>query len=146
MTMQKQILPQGGVAMNTDEFKHFKLHSDGTLKSLTKDELISYIHMVYHNWEATDESYYNVMAYAKKLQEESRWIPVEERLPKKEGYYISNDYLVTLKYHNLNMSVVQCARITPSGRWMRRSYIGEIDVTNEVIAWMPLPEAYGGNQ
>lgn len=54
---------------NTDEFQHFKLHSDSTLKSLKKDELISYIHMLYHNWSATDESYYNVMAYAKKLQD-----------------------------------------------------------------------------
>lgn len=53
--------------MNTDEFKHFKLHSDSTLKKLTKDELISYIHMLYHNWGATDEAYNNVMAYADKL-------------------------------------------------------------------------------
>lgn len=132
--------------MNTDEFKHFKLHSDSTLKSLTKDELISYIHMLYHNWGVSDESYYNVMEYAKQLQQQCQWMPVEERPPEKEGYYISNDYLVTLKYHNLNMSVVQCARITPSGRWMRRSYIGEIDVTNEVVAWMPLPEAYGSQE
>lgn len=60
-------LHEGGVAMNTDEFKHFKLHSDSTLKSLKKDELISYIHMLYHNWGACDESYYNVMAYANML-------------------------------------------------------------------------------
>ena len=72
------------------------------------------------------------------------WIPVEERLPEKEGYYISGDYLVTLKYDILNMSVVQCARITPDERWMRMPPNGEIDVTNEVIAWMSLPEAYGG--
>ena len=72
----------------------------------------------------------------------TKWIPVEERLPEN----ISSDYLVTLKYHNLNMSVVKCARITPSGRWMRRSDIGEVDVTDEVIAWMPLLEAYGEGQ
>lgn len=53
--------------MNNDEFKHFKLHSDSTLKKLTKDELISYIHMLYHNWGATDEAYYNVMMYANTL-------------------------------------------------------------------------------
>lgn len=88
-----------------------------------------------HTWQSA------VYEKAIKLIE-SQWIPVEERLPEKEGYYISSEYLVTLKYHNLNMSVVQCARITPSGRWMRRSDIGEIDVTNEVIAWMPLPEAF----
>jgi len=35
--------------MNTADFKHFKLHNDSTLKSMTKDELIGYIHMLYHN-------------------------------------------------------------------------------------------------
>ena len=53
--------------MNTDEFKHFKLHSDSTLKAMTKEELISYIHMLHHNWEACDESYFNVMQHAKLL-------------------------------------------------------------------------------
>lgn len=56
---------------NTAEFKHFKLHSDSTLKSFKKDELIDYIHMLYHNWGTCDESYYNAMNYAKKLQEEN---------------------------------------------------------------------------
>ncbi len=51
---------------NTLGFKHFKLHSDSTLKSLTKDDLIEYIHMLYHNWKATDEFYYNLMENAKK--------------------------------------------------------------------------------
>lgn len=41
---------------NTAEFKHFKLHSDSTLKSMKKDELISYIHMLYQNWQRSDKS------------------------------------------------------------------------------------------
>ncbi len=45
---------------NTDEFIHFKLHSDGTLRSRTKDELISYIHMLYHNWDVCDENLKNI--------------------------------------------------------------------------------------
>lgn len=53
--------------MNTADFKHFKLHSNSTLKSMTKEELISYIHMLHYNWGACDESYYNVMQYAKLL-------------------------------------------------------------------------------
>lgn len=53
---------------NTQEFMHFKLHSDSTLKSMTKEELISYIHVLYHNWQATDESYNNVMDVAKVLK------------------------------------------------------------------------------
>ncbi len=128
--------------MNTDEFKHFKLHSDSALKSLTKDELISYIHMLYHNWGVSDESYYNVMEYAKQLQQQCQWIPVEERLPENEKD-IGRNYLVTLKYSNLNSIIATCARFEPSGRWLRYCAIGEVDVTDEVIAWMPLPEAYG---
>ena len=53
--------------MNTEEFNHFKLHSDSTLKSMTKAELISYIHMLHYNWGACDESYFNVMKHAEKL-------------------------------------------------------------------------------
>lgn len=39
---------------NTSEFKHFKLHSDSSLKNLTKVELIDYIKMLYHNWGVCD--------------------------------------------------------------------------------------------
>lgn len=59
--------------MNTAEFKHFKLHSDSTLNAMTKVELISYIHMLYHNWAACDESYYNVMQHAKLLDKALDW-------------------------------------------------------------------------
>lgn len=55
------------MGMNTTEFNHFKLNSDGTLKSMTKEELIDYIHMLYHNWKVTDEAYMNVMELARKL-------------------------------------------------------------------------------
>ncbi len=53
---------------NTDCFKHFKLHADSTLKSMTKDELIDYIHMLYRNWSIADERYNNVMNYAMKQE------------------------------------------------------------------------------
>lgn len=39
---------------NTEEYKHFKLHSDSTLKNQTKEELIDYIKMLYHNWGVCD--------------------------------------------------------------------------------------------
>lgn len=55
-TLEKQFADQD----NTDEFQHFKLHSDSTLKSLKKDELISYIKMVYHNWDVCDENLKNI--------------------------------------------------------------------------------------
>ena len=41
---------------NSADLKHFKLYSDSYLQSskFKKDDLISYIHMLYHNWQACD--------------------------------------------------------------------------------------------
>lgn len=52
---------------NSLEFKNFRLHSDNTLMQLKKKELISYIHMLYHNWSACDERCENIRKYAEKL-------------------------------------------------------------------------------
>lgn len=57
---------------NTAGFEHFKPFSDGTLKSMKKDDLIDYIHILLHNWKATDESFSNVMECARELQK--NWI------------------------------------------------------------------------
>ena len=54
---------------NTSEFKHFKLHSDNTLKNLTKKELIDYINMLYHNWGVCDEQLKNCIDKAKELND-----------------------------------------------------------------------------
>ena len=121
--------------MNTDDFKHFKLHSDSTLKSLKKDELISYIHMLYHNWGACDESFCNVMEYAETLQRNQKWIPVEERLPSPEKYV-----LVTWKEYLTGDCLIDILRHSEYGNWV--CTLGTL--VGKVIAWMPLPEAYGG--
>ena len=55
---------------NTLEFNSFKLHADGTLKNMLKDELISYIHMLHHNWDVSDEQLFNVIEKIKTLQNE----------------------------------------------------------------------------
>lgn len=54
---------------NTSEFKHFKLHSDSTLKNQTKKELIDYIKMLYHNWGVCDEQLKRVIDKAKELSD-----------------------------------------------------------------------------
>ena len=56
---------------NSWNFKHFKLHSDSTLKSFKKDELIDYIHMIYHNWKVTDSFYESAVNYNYKLSKEN---------------------------------------------------------------------------
>lgn len=55
---------------NTLEFKNFKLHANSTLKNMPKDELISYIHMLHHNWDVSDEQLFNVIEKIKTLQDE----------------------------------------------------------------------------
>lgn len=52
---------------NIEEYKHFKLHSDSSLKNLTKVELIDYIKMLYHNWGITDEQLKRIIDKAKEL-------------------------------------------------------------------------------
>lgn len=55
--------------MNSTEFKNFKLYTDSTLKKLTKDELIDYIHVLYHNWSCADERAENIKHYAETLND-----------------------------------------------------------------------------
>lgn len=54
---------------DTEEFKHFKLHSYSTLKNQTKKELTDYIKMLYHNWGVCDEQLKRVIDKAKELSD-----------------------------------------------------------------------------
>lgn len=54
---------------NTGEYERFKLHSDSTLKNLTKNELIDYIKMLYHNWGVADGQLKNCIDKAKELSD-----------------------------------------------------------------------------
>lgn len=120
--------------VNTDEFKHFKLHSDSTLKSLKKDDLISYIHMVYRNWQSTDESYNNVMNYAKTLLQGNQWIPVEERLPEERiNPYTMDYYVYPVFFQSDNVTDIRYYSFG-KGHW----YHGPGIMDDYVKAWMPL--------
>ena len=74
---------------NTLDFKHFKLYSENTLKNMNKDELIEYIHMLYHNWSVADEIAENIKKYTEKLQEKDTPKKIElMRIKKYDGYDI----------------------------------------------------------
>lgn len=53
----------------TLDFKHFKLYSENTLKNMNKEELVSYIHMLYRNWTSCDKTCQNLINRAKKLSD-----------------------------------------------------------------------------
>lgn len=124
---------------NTVSFKHFKLHADSTLKSMKKDDLIHYIHVLYSNWNATDWYYNNVMKYAEKLNKEleidkynsPQWISCSESLPE-----LYKNVLVTVETQGGYACFVS-SRFDFNGviRWS--SLCGQ-----EPVAWMPLPEPY----
>ena len=59
---------------NTEEYKHFKLHSDSSLKNLTKVELIDYIKMLYHNWGVADEQLAHSLNAYNNLEEKYKSI------------------------------------------------------------------------
>lgn len=73
---------------NTLDFKHFNLYSDSVLKNMNKDELIEYIHMLYHNWSVADEIAENIKKYTDILH--------EKEVPKKPVY--KKDYVGESNY------------------------------------------------
>lgn len=78
----------------------------------------------YKMFEGDDEIYVerdDVLA----LEQESPWIPVSERLPGEDGFYL----VTTDRTHNI---IIDIAYYT-DGIWHKAS---------RILAWMPLPEPY----
>lgn len=57
--------------MSKESMKHFGLYSDSTMKSMTKDKLIKYVHIVYENWESCDETSERIVEANMKLLKEN---------------------------------------------------------------------------
>lgn len=69
-----------------------------------------------------------------KLEEQTRWIPVSERLPGEDG-----EYLVSIEENTTYKIIVDIAH------WLKiKKSNNGFCKANEVFAWMPLPEPYGG--
>lgn len=56
---------------NDDTFKNFKLRSDSTLLSMTKQQLLDHIHVIYHNWSVENACRVHLYQIAKELSEKS---------------------------------------------------------------------------
>lgn len=71
----------------------------------------------------------------------TEWIPCTERLPDKDGHY-----LITFKRDKGRNGVSDATfRNEMRGKWYRGSFL-KIWTQDSVIAWMPLPKPYQGEQ
>lgn len=73
----------------------------------------------------------------KQLREQTRWIPVSERLPEAGEYVgdVAKYYLVQNEYGDMMV-----ARYTHSVYWRQMYQLEPID--DEIVAWMELPQPY----
>lgn len=74
----------------------------------------------------------------KRRLEQTRWIPVSEKLPEENEYIgdVCKYYLIQDEYGDMHV-----AHLSNVG-WIPMDSLKAI--SNEVIAWMPLPEPYKG--
>ena len=72
----------------------------------------------------------------KQFKEQTRWIPVSERLPKNPGRYLT--YIVN--EHDTNYRYIMTCEYVESDLWCW--FPDDECASDNVIAWMPLPEGY----
>lgn len=71
---------------------------------------------------------------------ENGWIPVEERMPN----YMQNVLVTYIGYFDQKHYCDEVAYYDYSGQWMWA--LDDTHVGVEIIAWMPLPEPYQGEE
>jgi hypothetical protein len=108
---------------------------------MSRKEAIKCLEVELRIWESDCKSKHVVkdalkMAI-KALEQESKWIPVSERLPKAGEYIgdVAKYYLVQNEYGDMLV-----ARYTHSEYWEQIYQLKPI--VDEIVAWMPLPKAY----
>ena len=94
------------------------------------------------NYQKIAEKYRQIADWLKELKqlkEQTRWIPVSERLPEEDG-----QYLITVKYKHVNDSYEDV--YAEQGEWYDGRWdmfcFGHCGEVEEIIAWMPLPAPY----
>ena len=83
------------------------------------------------------DDYKGIMEYIDEVPNETRWIPVSERLPKAGEYIgdVDKYYLVQNEYGDMLV-----ARYTHSEYWEQIYQLQPIG--DKIVAWMPLPKPY----
>ena len=94
---------------------------------MTNEELITGLGHIAHTMERNGHSYYQHVAEnaIKALEQQPRWIPVYEKLPEQEGWYL-----------------ISLGGKTYGGADVDMYCKGWVKYGTHVLAWMPLPEPY----
>ena len=74
------------------------------------------------------------LTLAEKALEQTKWIPVRERLPENSG-----NYLITYCYGGKIETQEAVYVVGEEDKWFDTT---DIEITLAVIAWMPLPKPY----
>lgn len=128
---------------------------------MTNEEAIDFGEMWLEVHEdSKDSNTYEFVNVAIKALEQTKWIPVSERLPKENGWYqctiISNDLPQTMELFYKNGKWLDNRRIDMFNIYDIYGYgnteekhklsyqelISEFDWTKKVVAWMSSPEPY----
>ncbi len=94
---------------------------------MMNEELITGLRHIAHTMERNGHSYYQHVAEnaIKALEQQPRWIPVYEKLPEQEGWYL-----------------ISLGGKTYGGADVDMYCKGWVKYGTHVLAWMPLPEPY----
>lgn len=87
-----------------------------------------------------DEALYDVLNVIQELPREDEWISVEERMPN----YLQKVLVTYIGYFDGKRHCDDVAYREFSGQWMWA--LDDTHVGVEIIAWMPLPEPYQGEE
>lgn len=86
------------------------------------------------DWSGQHEA----LRMAMKALEQTRWIPVSERLPEENGQYlITVKYKPEASYENIYAEHGEWT----DGQWDMFCF-GHCGEVEDIVAWMPLPEPY----
>jgi len=93
--------------------------------------------------EVKEKSHEDFLEICNREELEQNWIPCSERLPEENG-----QYLITIKYKHVNDSYEDV--YAEHGEWLDGKWdmfcFGHCGEVEDIIAWMPLPPCYKGDE
>lgn len=113
--------------MSKESMRHFGLYSDNTMKSMTKDKLIKYVHIIYENWESCDET-------SERIVEANVNLLKENEILKRENSALADD------------NEMKCERYAEAKKALKRacmklSEVSQIRIDSEYHAILPIMSA-----